>query len=283
MVPRKRKSVTTPRHDTPLFLAIVGVLAVPLVYVLQDNGVVHIGPTASTLIYVGIFSCFLWAFLRWEVPCRWHWAERYGLLAVICCFLIGIATIGIMQDIRQVHQKSPEAANVTIAAGSSQGSSGDAFPALVGANRPFQLQGYGTSFGNLKERLVAVADKIDKYQIDHPNPYTSPNAEAKWIHDRSEDFRLNILEPLVNIHDEMKWLHFRDEELDMLLETESYKEQINVNGGVSERELKRNFKGDFSFHPEDLNGPKRMLDITPADLDAIAKRLRALAVQTERK
>jgi hypothetical protein len=157
---------------------------------------------------------------------------------------------------------------------------GDTFPALSGAARPFEFHMYGTSTGNLKERVTALADKIDQYRTAHPEPESPEAAKTQWANDRSTDFRSNILESLVNIHDEARWFHLRDEMLDTLLQTESYKEQINQSGGISDTEFQREIHGDFSLHLDDPNdGPKHLLIASPRDLDKIAQRLRAIGQQ----
>jgi len=137
------------------------------------------------------------------------------------------------------------------------GLSGDVFPLLKDTPRPYEKHSYGTSEGNLRERMIGIADAIDGYPKDHPEPSGSPTEISKWTRARSDDFRANILESLVEIHDEMKWFHYRDSVLDMLLEEESYKEQINEMGGIEAN----------PFHPN------------PKDLNEIAQRLRILAQQ----
>lgn len=147
------------------------------------------------------------------------------------------------------------------------GDSGDTFPLLKDSTRPFEEHSYGSFEGNLKARLIAIADKLDAYRTENPLPAGPPAAVSEWYHARSEDFRANILPSLVDIHDELKWFHYRDADLDDLLGIESYKEQINESGGMSDDVFGAN------------KGPKHKLDASSEDLDKTAIRLRALAEQ----
>lgn len=149
-----------------------------------------------------------------------------------------------------------------------QKKSGDYFPLLQDTPRPYETHSYGSSEGNLRERVINVAEKIEAYSKDHPKPFGPPDAVSNWARAGSDDFRANILLPLVDVHDEMKWFHYRDELLDTLLETESYKEQINESGGMTANLF-------------DLNsmGPRHKVIASPGDLDKIAERLRMLAGQ----
>lgn len=147
---------------------------------------------------------------------------------------------------------------------------GDTFPLLEGSPRPYEKHSYSSFQGNLKARLVGIADQIDAYRTDHPEPPGPPSAVSAWNHARSEDFRENILESVVDIHDELKWFHYSDPDFDGLLQIESYKEQINEDGGMSD---------DLSG--KDTTLPKHKVDASSDDLDKIAKRLRVLADQVK--
>jgi len=47
------------RHDTPLFLAVISILAIPLVYLLQASGVVEIKWAPSLIFYALILVIFI--------------------------------------------------------------------------------------------------------------------------------------------------------------------------------------------------------------------------------
>ena len=61
---------TAKKDETGIFLAIVGVLAVPLTFALQADGVIEIPWAASIIVYVVILAGFVCAYLRWKSPSR---------------------------------------------------------------------------------------------------------------------------------------------------------------------------------------------------------------------
>src|ERR1022692_360872 len=56
------------KQDTGTFMTILGVVLVPLVFVLQANGVVHVGWVASIFIYISVLGLFIVFFLKWRNP-----------------------------------------------------------------------------------------------------------------------------------------------------------------------------------------------------------------------
>lgn len=192
---------------------------------------------------------------------------RHSKHVIAALFLLAALAGGGWQLWSQWKREKPEKQNAVLV---PDGSSGDTFPLLKDDPRPFLNNPHDSSPGNLKARLISLADKIDAYQTSHPEPAESDAAIAGWNHARSEDFRENILESLVDIHDELNWFHYRDADLDTLLGIESYKEQINEHGGMSD-----------DLTGKDTTLPKHKLDASSGDLDKIAKRLRALADQVK--
>jgi hypothetical protein len=91
------------KYDTPLFATVTGVLLVPLVFVLQANGVVTIGWLPSLVIYVIVVALFGWAFSRWEVASRWKPLKRYTSMAGVCMFLSAISAYGVVNEFRKEH------------------------------------------------------------------------------------------------------------------------------------------------------------------------------------
>src|ERR1035437_5278461 len=92
------------RHDTGIFLTIVGVLAVPLVFVLQANGVVDIGWSMSLAVYLAVVLGFEWAFWKWQTPANWNKLKRYSVVAVHTVLLLTVSTIGVVKQYRHDQQ-----------------------------------------------------------------------------------------------------------------------------------------------------------------------------------
>jgi hypothetical protein len=90
-------------HDTALFLAIVGVVAVPLVFVLQANGLVEVGWLPSLVIYAAIIFVFAWASLKWEVARSWSPLSRYGFTTVVCLALGTVSAFGVIKQYDKDH------------------------------------------------------------------------------------------------------------------------------------------------------------------------------------
>ncbi len=95
----------TKQHDTGLFLTIVGLLAVPLVFLLQSNGVVTIKWLPSLFVYLAILGAFIWAYFRWSEPSKWKVSFRYGVLAVLVCSLAALSCWGVVS---QYDRENPE-------------------------------------------------------------------------------------------------------------------------------------------------------------------------------
>lgn len=87
-------------HDTPLFLAIIGVLAVPLVFVLQANGAVDMGWKLSAGIYAILFFGILGAFWKWDKPLQWRW--RIGLMATVA---VSLGWLSLFATVKQFHKE----------------------------------------------------------------------------------------------------------------------------------------------------------------------------------
>ncbi len=99
------------KHDTGVFLGIVGVLAVPLVFVLQANGVVEIGWIPSFIIYVAVTTGFMVAYLNWRTPSQRRPLIRWGTLLSMLVVLGAISSVGVVKQYRREHppRAAPEA------------------------------------------------------------------------------------------------------------------------------------------------------------------------------
>src|ERR1700690_2149799 len=103
------------RDDTGVFLAIVGVLAVPLVYVLQANGVITIPGMPSLLMYVAIIILFTWAYCRWRTPSTWNPVKRWLTLLVLVFALAVLSYFGVSKQYGRDHSLESSAEQAKIA------------------------------------------------------------------------------------------------------------------------------------------------------------------------
>jgi hypothetical protein len=93
-------------HDTGLVLAIFSGLAVPLVYVLQANGVVEIRWWISALIYLMIICFAVWEFRQWNVPRNWRPLRRVFTYLIGCTMLLILSGLGVRTEYVREHTSS---------------------------------------------------------------------------------------------------------------------------------------------------------------------------------
>jgi hypothetical protein len=90
--------------DSGLFLGIVGLLAVPLMYALQANGVVEIGWKFSLGIYALVTAFFVWAYAKWNKPDSWRRSIQWAIGSVLIIALVGVSTLGIVKQYAKDHR-----------------------------------------------------------------------------------------------------------------------------------------------------------------------------------
>jgi hypothetical protein len=95
-IANESRAVFSKKLDSGLFFTIIGVLAVPLVFAFQANGVVTVSWIPSIVIYSCVIAGFIWAFLRWDRASHWSPLKRYGALASITLSLCGFSVDGVM-------------------------------------------------------------------------------------------------------------------------------------------------------------------------------------------
>jgi hypothetical protein len=79
---------------------------VPLVYILQANGVVNISWFVSSLVYFGVLVAFIWAFLSWEEPAKLGQKMQGFICALLSVGIVVLAIKGVSNEYRNEHPKS---------------------------------------------------------------------------------------------------------------------------------------------------------------------------------
>jgi len=91
------------KHDTALAITIFCALAVPIVYVLQANGVVTIGWKWSALIYSIVTVLAVVEFYKWEVPTHWNPVSRHLACLLVFTLLLYLSGVEIHSEYRHEH------------------------------------------------------------------------------------------------------------------------------------------------------------------------------------
>jgi hypothetical protein len=152
------------RLDTGLFITILGVLAVPLTFVLQANGVVTVSWILSLLIYPAIVVGFVWAFLKWEGASRWNPVARYCSLIITGLLLLAISSYGVIEEYRKEH--TPNAVPAPQ-------------PARVDPQAPKVITSSTSPAGHVAPKVKAVPPS--KVVSGAPSGLTSPDVIARVV------------------------------------------------------------------------------------------------------
>lgn len=100
------KSVHKPHNDTSLFLGIISLAAVPLMYLLQANGVIAVPWILSLVIYAAINVVFVLAFLKWDTAAKWRPLFRLGCCVLLGVFILCLSGVGVISEYRAEHPTS---------------------------------------------------------------------------------------------------------------------------------------------------------------------------------